>query len=1072
MTSKTSKLDENLYSRQLLTFDKVTMQKMINSTVIISGMSGLGLEVAKNVILAGAKKVVIHDQENLVTALDLASGYYLGVDDIGGKKLCKLLPNLKSLNSNVEVEAISGILSEDALLEFNVGVFCDYNMYDLFGYNKKMRENGSKFIMVNSHGLYGYVFCDFGDEFEVRDLTGEKIKSGVLVEVGDGNYRDKVVPNTITSNEPHNLEMGDVIKLRVMGEVLDKTFKITKLVDRTSFTLDKCPFEYGELVKTEFEQVKVPKTMEFKDLESSIEEPDILMTDIINFEIPYTLHNFTKAMWMMYSDKHFKDDDLTVPRFNDFPKSWNEDDAQILFKLCKGMDKDVNEDTIRKLSYTCAGKLCPMDSIVGSLAAQEVMKAFSGKYTPTKQWMYLHSLSAFPDVELPFTGDVSNYQPIGKYRYDGQIMVFGKELVKKIRKGKIFVVGSGAIGCEHLKNFSMMGVGNIVVTDMDHIETSNLNRQFLFRPDDVGNPKSVTAAAKAKAMNPDVTFEAHENKVGEETLNVYNKEFFSSLTAVANALDNVQAREFMDSLCVEYQKFLLESGTLGTKCNVQIVVPHGSECYSDSSDPPEQGIPVCTLKNFPYLFEHVVQYARDMMEGLFTNAPNDYIKASKNLGELKKMTRTDLVTLYRNVKLITENKIRKYKDCLRMAFRKWHEEFRDQINNLVHKFPESAKKDDGSPFWSGSKRFPQFQEFDVYNEDHIGFVMHMAHILADMYGIEERVSTDDTRKHRAILRGFKVPELVTRDIHVKTEEDKKRDDEDDEDDESDGEEEKKDGPSDDTDTMDKSELVRALTSALKKPLPITAIEFEKDDDSNHHIDFITATANMRAYNYHIETKDRLQVKGIAGKIIPAIATTTALVSGLVSMELYKVFQDKVKTEDYRDSFCNTALTIFSQSEPKEVKTDRINGKDYNIWKYENVKGSDTVSSILEKFIDAKLEHKIFGTIPLEINYIAYGDQMIYGMSGDESDLKKTIKQLLEEHLEDHEAPYGDVECIHLALDPEDPDDSDDSEDESDSDSDDSEDDTKGWYDKMSDQNKELFEDYEVQPIMIKVDMTS
>ena len=51
-------------------------------------------------------------------------------------------------------------------------------------------------------------------------------------------------------------------------------------------------------------------------------------------------------------------------------------------------------------------------------------------------------------------------------------------------------VGSGAIGCEHLKNFAMMGIssagsGELVVTDMDTIEKSNLNRQFLFRPGDV-----------------------------------------------------------------------------------------------------------------------------------------------------------------------------------------------------------------------------------------------------------------------------------------------------------------------------------------------------------------------------------------------------------------------------------------------------------------------------------------------------------------------------------------------------------------------------------------------------------
>lgn len=108
-------------------------------------------------------------------------------------------------------------------------------------------------------------------------------------------------------------------------------------------------------------------------------------------------------------------------------------------------------------------------------------------------------------------------------RYDGQIQIFGKEFQEKLGKARLFLVGAGAIGCEMLKNWGLMGVsattGKIFVTDMDSIEKSNLNRQFFFRPWDVSKLKSKTAADAVIGINPDLKDKvvAYSDRVGVET---------------------------------------------------------------------------------------------------------------------------------------------------------------------------------------------------------------------------------------------------------------------------------------------------------------------------------------------------------------------------------------------------------------------------------------------------------------------------------------------------------------------------------------------------------------------------
>jgi len=179
-------------------------------------------------------------------------------------------------------------------------------------------------------------------------------------------------------------------------------------------------------------------------------------------------------------------------------------------------------------------------------------------------------------------------------RSDGLRVVVGQDVVDQLANTRLFMVGAGAIGCELLKNYAMLGVGcgkadakagtkggSIVLTDPDVIEVSNLNRQFLFREKHLRKPKSSTAAAAAIQMNKQLkgNIIARLDKVHAGTSHIFTDQFFEGLTVVTNALDNVAARKYVDIRCVTAKTALLESGTLGPKGHVQVILPYLTESY-------------------------------------------------------------------------------------------------------------------------------------------------------------------------------------------------------------------------------------------------------------------------------------------------------------------------------------------------------------------------------------------------------------------------------------------------------------------------------------------------------------
>lgn len=912
-------IDHNLYSRQIGAYGVEAMGKLVALRVFIYGLRGLGIETAKNLILAGPKQVVLQDN-HLVELKDLGSNFYCHESDVGKKTRAEAsLHYLKPLNSYVDVTAYDGEITHNFLHQFDIVVFTDfYDAKKLLDFNQfcRTREKPIGFIYAGSLGLYGFTFVDFGPHFNVLDKDGEDPKSSIIAMITNDNPGQVAVHD----DKRHGFVDGDYVRFREvegMPEINGKEYYI-KVISPIAFTIDQDTTNWSKYIRNGVvEQIKVPQIVKFKSLAESLvaplrsDLPPLENPDLEKWGRPDHLHIGLNAI-LAYSEEHRR-----LPRLN------NEEDAAEFLKIYERVNsnvpteegtlkaEEINQELVKNIArYSQAQTTCH-SAFFGGIVAQEVVK-FIGKFMPLRQWLHYDNFELLPEGNVDRTPANS--------RYDDQIAIFGREFQEQLMNKKLFLVGAGALGCEFIKQFALAGLGcgpkgKLVCTDDDNIEISNLNRQFLFRKENVGHSKAQVACEVGHSMNKDLHVEALKLRVSPENENVFSDEFWEGLDIVTNAVDNIKARQFVDSRCVFYGKPLFESGTLGTKCNSQIIIPFKTESYSDSQDPEEEGIPLCTLKNFPYLIEHTIQWARDLFEGVFVEGPNEYIKYAedphKYLSFVQKehkrqpnVLRSKLETVYKiaNHSLSNDPQV-----CLQLAREMFQEIFHNQIAQLIHTFPEDAKNDAGQHFWSSHKRFPKVVNFHPDDSTHVHFIISTANLWSYVFN---HPPLQDKRAAAIIAAELPVETFKPKKVVIKENENDTREE------------------SAEDDDVRIAELIKELTKLGEAGLkPVNTMNFEKDDDTNYHIDYISSVANLRARNYNIEEVSRMKVKLIAGKIIPAIATTTAMIVGAVGFEIFKYVAGK-KIETFRNAFCNLAVPLWVFSEP--LPAVKMKDKDYDV----------------------------------------------------------------------------------------------------------------------------------------------
>lgn len=190
----------------------------------------------------------------------------------------------------------------------------------------------------------------------------------------------------------------------------------------------------------------------------------------------------------------------------------------------------------------------------------------------------------------------------------------GFETIASLESSRVLVIGAGGLGCEILKNLALSGFKDIHVIDMDTIDVSNLNRQFLFRQSDVGKSKAEVAAAFVERRVPGVKITPYNGKIQDK-----DEDYYMQFKLVICGLDSIEARRWINATLVdmidmenpESLKPLIDGGTEGFKGQARVILPTISSCIECqlSMHAPRAAVPLCTLATIPRQPQHCIEWA-------------------------------------------------------------------------------------------------------------------------------------------------------------------------------------------------------------------------------------------------------------------------------------------------------------------------------------------------------------------------------------------------------------------------------------------------------------------------------
>lgn len=855
-------MKDTLYSRQIGVIGGETMHKLSNISVLILDLDSIGIEIAKCLCLLGIKNVYIKDRRK-IKDINIGRNYVLDSSNKGDTIETNVIGYLKNLNIYVNVECINSLnnIFKDIDVLIQTKIHSSNTKLSPLELNRKCREYNVKYILSCVIGLTGYIFTDFGMNHKIFDLNGEKQKSAYIscIEKVDNDI------NIRLAEENHDFNSGD--KFVFMEEEIDGIYEIKDLkqnnfkIKDNNINLDKLLINRNILIK-EYKSEIVLNYRSLVDILESSKNPDVG----INLD--------NKDIKSIMTD---------------------------IYDLIKNNTLLNNNDYYTKSIVKCKYEFPIICSIVGGIVSNEIIK-ITGKYVPINQELLI-DYSELYDCKNLYKGKVE------KEKRDIYNLL-SKDVLRSFERLNIFLAGCGALGCEYLKLFSMLNIGinksgGITVSDNDKIELSNLNRQFLFRNEDIGEYKSVVARNKILKFNERMRIRDLKIRIEKKSEDIFNKYFWEKQDIVVNALDNVETRQYVDSRCILYKKALFECGTLGEKCNIQVIIPNLTKSYSETQDPEEKMIPFCTIKNFPNRIEHCIEWSLEIFNKYFTELIRDinelvlrrenfinYINSFDNESVIneKLMLLNDVVEgIIENDSLIIG------KLCVKM----YDELFISNIKQLLHIFPEDKLNEDESKFWSGSKILPMILEINDKNS--LNFIINIGEMLCRCLKIEFNGLYLEEKLINYIEKEYKTEMKINDNYEVDN----------------------------NLNIKYKNHNFTEINNILVKELLKKDIKKDNklveifDKDNNDHVRILNIISNLRAKIYKIKEIDDLSCKLIAGRIVPALSTTTTVVTALSMMEIIKYVFNNLEKEkrkiEHKDSFINLGINLYVESEPQKAK---------------------------------------------------------------------------------------------------------------------------------------------------------